>query len=246
MSFTLRLKVSKYAPFKIAQSLKDTMSQDTWSKVDDYLEHLLINHDSALDYALEATAEAGLPPHLAVSASQGKFLQMMLQIQGAKKVLEIGTLAGYSTIWLARGLPEDGFLVSLEAVPSNVTIARRNIEHAGLTHKVDIRAGKALDTLPEVEAEGFAPFDFIFIDADKSGYKDYVDWALRLSRPGTVWIMDNVIRGGGIVDMQNNTRTMTGLREYFEHLAQQDKVTATTLQTVGCKGHDGFTLVIVK
>lgn len=232
-------------PSKLPQGSKDTMGQDMWSKVDDYLEHLLIEHDPVLDYALQSTEEAGLPPHLAVSASQGKFLQMMLQIQGAKKVLEIGTLAGYSTIWLARGLPEDGYLISLEAVPSNVTIARRNIEHAGLSHQVDIRAGKALDTLPVVEAEGFAPFDFIFIDADKSGYKDYVDWALRLSRPGTVWIMDNVIRGGGIVDMQNNTRTMTGLREYFEHLAQQDKVTATTLQTVGCKGHDGFTLVRV-
>lgn len=217
-----------------------------WSKVDDYLESHLIDHDSKLEHAIQATAEAGLPPHLAVSASQGKFLQMLVQIHGAKKILEIGTLAGYSTIWLARGLPEDGYLISLEAVPSNVTIARRNIEYAALSHCVEVRAGRALDTLPIIEAEGFAPFDFIFIDADKSGYKDYLDWALKLSRSGTIIIMDNVIRGGGIVDEQNNNRTMTGLREYFEHLAKQDRLSATTLQTVGCKGHDGFTLAVVK
>lgn len=221
------------------------MSEQLWTAVDDYLEAHFMPADPALEHVLQTTLDAGLPPHLAVSSLQGKFLQMLAQIHGAKKILEIGTLAGYSTIWLARALPHDGRLISLEAVPTNVTLARKNIEFAGLSHLVDIHAGKALDIFPEIEQSGIAPFDFIFIDADKSGYKDYVDWALKLSRPGTVIILDNVIRGGGIVNFDNNTRTMTGLREYFEHLAQQKKLTSTTLQTVGCKGHDGFTLAVV-
>lgn len=221
------------------------MSEQLWTAVDDYLEAHFMPADLALEHVLQTTLDAGLPPHLAVSSLQGKFLQMLAQIHGAKKILEIGTLAGYSTIWLARALPQDGHLISLEAVPTNVTLARKNIEFAGLSHLVDIHAGKALDIFPEIEQSGIAPFDFIFIDADKSGYKDYVDWALKLSRPGTVIILDNVIRGGGIVNFDNNTRTMTGLREYFEHLAQQKKLTSTTLQTVGCKGHDGFTLAVV-
>ncbi|XID74269.1 O-methyltransferase [Alkanindiges sp. WGS2144] len=221
------------------------MSQDNWTAVDEYLEDLFMPADPSLEHALQATADCGLPPHLAVSNLQGKFLQMLAQIHGAKKILEIGTLAGYSTIWLARALPKDGKLISLEAVPTNVTLARKNIEFAGLSHLVDIHAGKALDVFPDIEQSGIAPFDFIFIDADKSGYKDYVDWALKLSRKGTVIILDNVIRGGGIVNFDNNTRTMRGLREYFEHLAQQEKLTSTTLQTVGCKGHDGFTLAVV-
>ncbi|ONG41558.1 methyltransferase [Alkanindiges hydrocarboniclasticus] len=221
------------------------MSEQLWTAVDDYLEAHFMPADPALEHVLQTTLDAGLPPHLAVSSLQGKFLQMLAQIHGAKKILEIGTLAGYSTIWLARALPQDGRLISLEAVPTNVTLARKNIEFAGLSHLVDIHAGKALDIFPEIEQSGIAPFDFIFIDADKSGYKDYVDWALKLSRPGTVIILDNVIRGGGIVNFDNNTRTMTGLREYFEHLAQQKKLTSTTLQTVGCKGHDGFTLAVV-
>lgn len=216
-----------------------------WTAVDDYLEAHFMPADPALEHVLQTTLDAGLPPHLAVSSLQGKFLQMLAQIHGANKILEIGTLAGYSTIWLARALPQDGRLVSLEAVPTNVTLARKNIEFAGLSHLVEIHAGKALDIFPEIEQSGIAPFDFIFIDADKSGYKDYVDWAIKLSRPGTVIILDNVIRGGGIVNFDNNTRTMTGLREYFEHLAQQKKLTSTTLQTVGCKGHDGFTLAVV-
>ena len=221
------------------------MSEQLWTAVDDYLEAHFMPADPALEHVLQTTLDAGLPPHLAVSSLQGKFLQMLAQIHGAKKILEIGTLAGYSTIWLARALPQDGRLISLEAVPTNVTLARKNIEFAGLSHLVDIHAGKALDIFPEIEQSGIAPFDFIFIDADKSGYKDYVDWALKLSRPGTVIILDNVIRGGGIVNFDNNTRTMTGLREYFEHLAAQQKLTSTTLQTVGCKGHDGFTLAVV-
>ena len=221
------------------------MSQDVWTAVDDYLEQHFMPDDPALAHASNATIAAGLPPHLAVSSLQGKFLQMLAQIHGARRILEIGTLAGYSTIWLARALPADGKLISLEAVPTNVTLARKNVEFAGLSHLVEIHAGKALDIFPELEQSSHVPFDFIFIDADKSGYKDYVDWALRLSRPGTVIILDNVIRGGGIVNFDNNTRTMTGLREYFDHLAQQKKLTSTTLQTVGCKGHDGFTLAVV-
>ncbi|RYY78313.1 MAG: O-methyltransferase [Moraxellaceae bacterium] len=221
------------------------MSEQMWTAVDDYLEAQFMPADPALEHVLQTTLDAGLPAHLAVSSLQGKFLQMLAQIHGAKKILEIGTLAGYSTIWLARALPQDGRLISLEAVPTNVTLARKNIEFAGLSHLVDVHAGKALDIFPEIEQSGIAPFDFIFIDADKSGYKDYVDWALKLSRPGTVIILDNVIRGGGIVNFDNNTRTMTGLREYFAHLAGQKKLTSTTLQTVGCKGHDGFTLAVV-
>lgn len=221
------------------------MSQQMWTAVDDYLEAHFMPADPALEHVLQTTLDAGLPPHLAVSGLQGKFLQMLAQIHGAQKILEIGTLAGYSTIWLARALPQDGRLISLEAVPTNVTLARKNIEFAGLSHLVEIHAGKALDVFPAIEQSGIAPFDFIFIDADKSGYKDYVDWALKLSRAGTVIILDNVIRGGGIVNFDNNTRTMTGLREYFEHLAAQKQLTSTTLQTVGCKGHDGFTLAVV-
>lgn len=221
------------------------MSQDLWTKVDDYLEARFFPEDQALTHALDSTAAAGLPAHLAVSASQGKFLQMLVQIHAAKRILEIGTLAGYSTIWLARGLPEGGKLTSVEAVPSNVALARQNIEFAGLSDIVEIHLGRALDVLPNIEQSMEVPFDFIFIDADKSGYKDYVDWALRLSRKGTVIILDNVIRGGGIVDLDNNNRTMTGLREYFDHLATQNRLKTTTLQTVGCKGHDGFTLAIV-
>ena len=221
------------------------MSQNTWTAVDEYLENRFIAADPALEHAQQATLDAGLPPHLAISGLQGKFLQMLAQIHGAKKILEIGTLAGYSTIWLARALPEEGRLVSLEAVPTNVTLARKNIEFAGLSHLVEIHAGKALDVLPEIEQSNNVPFDLIFIDADKSGYKDYVDWALKLSRKGTVIILDNVIRDGGIVNFENNTRTMRGLREYFDHLATQNKITTTTLQTVGCKGYDGFTLGVV-
>lgn len=221
------------------------MNQDLWTAVDYYLEAHFFPEDQALNHALECTAAAGLPAHLAVSASQGKFLQMLVQIHAAKNILEIGTLAGYSTIWLARGLPEGGKLISVEAVPSNVTLARKNIEFAGLSDCVEIHIGRALDILPQIEHSAQVPFDFIFIDADKSGYKEYVDWALKLSRKGTVIILDNVIRGGGIVDENNNNRTMTGLREYFDHLATQKRLNTTTLQTVGCKGHDGFTLAVV-
>lgn len=223
-------------------------SEALWSNVDTYLEQQQIDHDDALDHALQAAKDAGLPPHLAVSASQGKLLQMLAQIHGAKKILEIGTLAGYSTIWLARALPADGKLISLEFSPNNAALARSNLAYAGLADKTEIRAGNAIDTLPQIEAEGLGPFDFIFVDADKSGYKNYLDWALKLSRPGTVIIMDNVIRGGGIIDAENHlrSRTMLGLREYFDHLSQQDRLTATTIQTVGNKGHDGFTLAIVK
>jgi predicted O-methyltransferase YrrM len=236
------------APFKNALSvngLSNAMSEELWTAVDDYLEAGFFPEDAALQHALDSTAAAGLPAHLAVSASQGKFLQMLAQIHGAKNILEIGTFAGYSTIWLARGLPSDGKLISIEAVPSNAVLAQQNIDYAGLSHCVEIHTGRALDILPQIEQSALTPFDFIFIDADKSGYKGYVDWALRLSRKGTVIILDNVIRGGGIIDMQSNNRTMIGLREYFDHLAQQQRLTTTTLQTVGCKGHDGFTLAVV-
>jgi predicted O-methyltransferase YrrM len=220
------------------------MNQDTWNSVDDYFCERLIPEDPVLNAALADSDAGDLPSHH-VAANQGKFLHLLLKMQGARTVLEFGTLAGYSTIWLARALPEDGRVISLEFNPKNADIARNNIARAGLSHKVDIRVGKALDTLPALESEGIAPFDFIFIDADKPNNPHYLEWALKLSRPGTVIIGDNVVRNGAVANAGSTDANVIGVRSFFDLMAANPRLSATALQTVGCKGYDGFSMALV-
>lgn len=221
------------------------MSQELWAAVDSYIDGLLIGPDPVLDAARETSRAAGLPD-IAVTPSQGKLLYLLARMQGARNVLEIGTLGGYSTIWLARALPEEGRLVTLESDAKHFEVARKNIERAKLTALVDQRLGRALETLPELAAEGFEPFDFVFIDADKENIAPYFDWTLRLSRPGTAIVVDNVIRDGEVADPNASDPRVQGVRRFHQVLATEPRVTATTVQTVGTKGYDGFTLVLVK
>ncbi|MDZ7966665.1 MAG: O-methyltransferase [Nostoc sp. DedSLP03] len=199
--------------------------------------------DPALDQALQTSAAAGLPPHN-VSPNQGKLLLLLAQIQGAQSILEIGTLGGYSTIWLARALPSNGRLITLEAAPKHAEVARANIAHAGLSEVVDLRLGQALSTLPQIAAEGHT-FDLIFIDADKPSNPDYFAWALKLSRPGSLIIADNVVRNGAVIDSSSNDPSVQGVRCFNELLASEPRVNATAIQTVGSKGYDGFAIAIV-
>jgi predicted O-methyltransferase YrrM len=215
-----------------------------WVAVDGYIERLLIAPDAALEAARAASTAAGLP-EIAVTASQGKLLHLLARMQGARRILEIGTLGGYSTIWLARALPVDGKLVTLEADAKHFDVARANLEHAGLSAKVDQRLGRALDTLPQIAAEGRGPFDFVFVDADKENCAPYFEWALRLSRPGTAIVVDNVIRDGAVADAATTDSLVQGIRRFNEVLAAEPRVSATTIQTVGSKGYDGFTLALV-
>lgn len=219
------------------------MTQKLWTEVDEYLNSRLIGTDSILEEALDASRAAGLPD-IAVAPNQGKLLHLLARIHGAKKILEIGALGGYSTIWLARALPSGGRLVTLEADPKHAEVARANIARAGFASQVELRLGKAIDTLPALEAEG--PFDFIFIDADKPSTPDYFEWSLRLSRPGTVIVVDNVIREGGIIEKDSTDRSNQSVRRFHEMLAAEPRVTATSIQTVGSKGHDGFTIALVE
>lgn len=211
-----------------------------WTKVDRYVEDLLIPTDPVLDAALKASAAAGLPD-IAVTPSQGKFLHLLARMQGARRILEIGTLGGYSTIWLARALPPDGHLVTLEADPRHMNVARENIAIAGLSHRVEQRLGPALETLPQLTG----PFDFIFIDADKENAAAYFKESLRLSRPGTAILIDNVVRGGAVVKPPARDSSSRGIHEMNEVIRREPRVTATTMQTVGRKGYDGFTLALV-
>jgi predicted O-methyltransferase YrrM len=220
------------------------MSQDLWNKVDHYIAGLFIPQDKALDAALAASAAAGLPA-INVSPSQGKFLHLLAQMIGATRILEIGTLGGYSTIWLARALPAGGTLLSLEADPKHAEIARANIATAGLSEMVEIRLGKALDALAKIEAEKLAPFDFIFIDADKANMPDYFTYALKLAHPGTIIIADNVVREGRVIDANNEDPNIKGVRRMNELIAAEPRVSATSIQTVGSKGYDGFALIRV-
>lgn len=219
------------------------MTQRVWNDVDDYISGLLVGEDKALDGALAASDEAGLP-QIAVAPNQGKMLNLIARIHGARTILEIGTLAGYSTIWLARALPEDGRLITLEADPHHAAVATANIAAAGLAGKVEVKVGKALDTLPELTGEG--PFDLFFIDADKANNPRYVAWALEHSRPGTVIIVDNVVRDGRVVDADSTDPSVVGTRELGALLAGEPRVSATMVQTVGSKGYDGFALVLVE
>lgn len=220
------------------------MSQELWSAVDDYICEHLLAPDPALDAALAASEAAGLPP-IAVTANQGKLLELLVRIHGARRVLELGTLGGYSTIWLARGLPEGGRIVTLELDPGYAAVAEANIARAGVRDSVELRVGPGLETLAAMRAAGEDPFDLIFVDADKQNYPGYLQWSLKLSRPGTVLIGDNVVRSGGIVDPANEDGVIEGVRRFYELLAQEPRVDATAIQTVGAKGHDGFAVGIV-
>jgi predicted O-methyltransferase YrrM len=220
------------------------MTQEIWSAVDRYINTLLVAPDDALNAAIQASDAAGLPP-INVSPNQGKLLQLLARAQGARTILEIGTLGGYSTIWLARALPASGRLVTLEADPKHIEVARANIARAGLANAVDLRFGRALDTLPQLAAEGCGPFDLVFIDADKPSYPDYFPWALRLCRRGSLIIADNVIRNGAVVDAASDDPNVQGVRRFNELLAGEPRVSATAIQTVGSKGYDGFAVVVV-
>jgi predicted O-methyltransferase YrrM len=225
------------------------MSAEIWSAVDSYIAGHLIGPDPALEQALRDSSAAGLPA-IAVTPAQGKLLELLARVQGARTILELGTLGGYSTIWLARALPAGGRLVTLEAEPRYAEIARVSIARAGLRDVVEIRVSPALETLPELEAEGAGPFDLIFIDADKGNYPGYFSWALKLSRPGTLIIGDNVVRDGAILDPDaddpsGGNETIKGVRRFYELLASESRVSATAIQTVGDKGYDGFVLALV-
>lgn len=220
------------------------MTQEKWSAVDRYITDLLVPSDPALDAALRASAAAGLPP-INVAPNQGKLLMLLAQAQGARNILEIGTLGGYSTIWLARALPADGRLITLEFDPKHAEVARANIERAGLADVVEVRLGRALDTLKQLAAENRGPFDLIFIDADKPGYPDYFPWALKLSRPGSMIIADNVVRNGAVIDADSSDPNVQGMRRFNELLAAEPRVSATVIQTVGSKGYDGFAIALV-
>ncbi|WDR03152.1 O-methyltransferase [Devosia algicola] len=220
------------------------MSAQTWHDVDQYIADRLIADDPVLASVLEANANAGLPA-IDVSAAQGKLLHLMVRISGARRILEIGTLGGYSAIWMARALPDHGQLVTMEFEERHAAVAKTNIKNAGLSAKVDIRVGKGADLLPKLASEGGAPFDLIFIDADKPSNPIYLDWALKLSRSGTVIICDNVIREGGVIDATSDDVNVNGARAAFDFFANHSNVTATAIQTVGAKNYDGFAIAIV-
>jgi len=220
------------------------MNQEQWTGVDRYFADLLSPHDAALDAALKSSAAAGLPA-INVTPNQGKLLMILALSCGAHKILEIGTLGGYSTMWLARALPKDGRLITLEYQKKHAEIARANVARAGLANAVEIRVGKALDTLPKLEAERIGPFDLIFIDADKKNNPEYFQWALRLSRRGSVIVIDNVVRKGAVIDAASADEDVQATRRFMQMLAAEPRVTATAIQTVGSKGYDGFAIALV-
>jgi len=220
-------------------------TQDTnWDAIDAFIGDHFLDDDPALEAALAASEAAGMPA-IQVAPLQGKLLMMLAAAMGARKILEIGTLGGYSTIWLARGLGEGGRLVTLDANPDYAEIARGNIASAGLADRVEVRVGRALDTLPKLHAEGAGPFDLVFIDADKPSTPDYFDWAVKLARRGTLIVVDNVVREGAILAAQSENKHVKGLRGFYARAAADPRVTATAFQTVGSKGHDGLALLLV-
>jgi predicted O-methyltransferase YrrM len=215
-----------------------------WSQVDDYFAQNLAPGDAILDATLAANTDAGLPPH-DVSPLQGKFLDLLVRISGARRILEIGTLGGYSTIWFARAVGEAGIVVTLEANPKHAEIAKSNLKAAGVFDRVDLRVGKAIDTLVSLGHEGHPPFDLIFIDADKPSNPLYLESALRLSRPGTIIIGDNVVRDGEVANAASHDPSVIGVRRFIDMIAAEPRLTATVIQTVGLKGYDGFALAVV-
>ncbi len=220
------------------------MTQELWTSVDAYLTDTLVRQDQHLDNAVAASDAGGLPS-IQVSPPQGKLLEIMIQMMGARNILEVGTLGGYSTIWMTRSLPDDGRMVTLEIDPKHADVARENFKRAGLEEKIDLRVGNARDILPKMIEDGYGPFDFVFIDADKASNPDYFGWALEMSRPGTVIIVDNVIRDGHVVEEDSTDESVKGVRRLNELMANSPRVTATALQTVGVKGYDGFSVAIV-
>jgi predicted O-methyltransferase YrrM len=220
------------------------MTKKLWTAVDQYINEMLVPSDPVLDAALHAAAEAALP-QIQVSPPQGKLLHILVRSLSARRILEIGTLGGYSTIWMARALPPGGRVVTLEAEAKHAEVARANFGRAGLTHCIEVRLGPGLDTLPRLAAEGRGPFDFIFIDANKSTITEYFDWALRLSHPGSVIVVDNVIRDGEVIDADSDDPDVQGVRRFNARLAQESRVSATEIQTVGSKGYDGFAMAVV-
>jgi predicted O-methyltransferase YrrM len=221
------------------------MDKELWTAVDEYLNAHLIPNDPILDAALKSNTAANLPT-IDVTPTQGKLLHFLARIQGARRILEIGTLGAYSTIWLARALPIDGKLITLEVSAKHAQVARANIERAELSSIVELRQGAALDSLKKLQKEAVPPFDLIFIDADKENNPVYLEWAIRLSRPGTIIIVDNVIRDGAIIHPEDTDPRVQGSRRLFEKIAADPHLDATALQIVGSKGYDGFALAIVK
>lgn len=220
------------------------MNREQWTAVDEYFTQKFVSADPILEAVLENNASAGLPP-IDVAPNQGKFLHLLARIQGARTILEIGTLGGYSTIWLARALPADGRLITLEAAPKHAEVAKANIARAGLESVVEIRLGDALDSLSALADEKKGPFDLIFIDADKKNNPDYFRWALKFSRKGSVIITDNVVRKGAVVDEATSDPNIVGVRQFADLVANKPTVSATAIQTVGSKGYDGFAIALV-
>ncbi len=220
------------------------MIQQLWASVDDYITDLFVPFDPVMQETLATSEAAGLPS-ISVAPNEGKLLMLLAQLCGARKILEFGTLGGYSTIWLARGMISGGSLITLEASAKHAEIANINIARAGLANVVDVRIGPAGDTLPQLAAEGQGPFDLIFIDADKEGYPEYFAWSLKLARPGALIIADNVIRDGEILDPASSDARVQGIRRFNQLLANEPRVRATLIQTVGRKGYDGMAVAIV-
>jgi len=220
------------------------MSQEQWAAVDRYITELFVPPDAALDAALRASTEAGLPP-INVAQNQGNLLHILALTCRARSILEIGTLGGYSTIWLARALPAGGKLITLEADPKHAEVAQSNIARANLSDMVDVRLGKALETLPQLAAEQHPPFDLVFIDADKENTPAYFEWSLKLTRRGSMIITDNVVRDGAVIDASSDDPRIQGVRRFNEMLASEPRVSATIIQTVGSKGYDGLAIAIV-
>jgi predicted O-methyltransferase YrrM len=220
------------------------MNKDIWEAVEQYFDKVLVVQDSALDDAL-ASASAAKLPAIQVSSVQGKLLHLLARMLGARKILEIGTLGGYSTIWMARALPEGGRIITLEADPKHAEVARKNFARAAVENKVELRLGKALDTLPQVAAEGLGPFDLFFIDANKSNMPEYFEWSLKLARKGSVIIADNVVREGAVLDASSKDPDIQGIRRFLEMVGKEKRVSGTALQTVSTKNYDGFAMVLV-
>jgi predicted O-methyltransferase YrrM len=220
------------------------MTQQLWTSVDDYITKLFVQSDPIMQETLAASETAGLPS-ISVAPNEGKLLMLLAQLCGARNILEIGTLGGYSTIWLARGMVSGGSLITLEANPKHAEVARLNIARAGFTDRAEVRVGPARDTLSQLATEGRSPFDLIFIDADKESYPEYLAWALKLARPGALIIADNVIRDGKILDPADTDPRVQGARRFNQLLAEEPRVKATVIQTVGGKGHDGMAIAIV-
>jgi len=220
------------------------MSAELWGRVDDYIVDRLVDEDQALADALKANAANGLRP-IDVSAAQGKFLHLLVRMSRATRILEVGTLGAYSTIWMAKALPAGGTIVTLEYEPHHAEVARRNIARAGYSGRIEVRVGAAAETLPVLAAEKPEPFDFVFIDADKPNNTVYLDWAIRLGRPGTVIVLDNVVRDGQVANAESRDPNVLGSRGAFDLIAANPRLSATALQTVGAKGYDGFAVMIL-